>query len=140
VEIAGGDGVNGTDRSERAGFRAAQGNAQGGIELTRVDGGKCSLYSIDLAEFPNGQKNSDGAVIARPGPFSIVFTGILANGRNHHRDGCCATISFAAQVFVPEGISQLSFSWTQGPGGISPGLAAHQFSNIYADANGRGQR
>ena len=109
------------------------GTGQSRIELSRVDDGMFSLDSIDLAELPNGQRLEDGTVVALPalGPFSITFTGITVSGK---------TVSTTAVVnpfpsiltfeFPKEFHNLLAVSWDQGPGGITPGLGTHQFSNI----------
>jgi PEP-CTERM motif len=113
------------------------GTALSHIELSRVDGGMFSLDSIDLAELPNGQRLEDGTVVALPalGPFSITFTGITVSGQ---------TVSTTAVVnpfpslltfdFPKEFHNLVSVSWQQGPGGTTPGLATHQFSDIRVTA------
>jgi hypothetical protein len=103
------------------------------IELSRVDGGMFSLDSIDLAELPNGQRLDDGTSVALPalGPFSIVFTGITVSGKTVSTTAVVDPFpSLLTFLFPQEFHNLVSVSWQQGAGGITPGLATHQFSDI----------
>lgn len=115
------------------------GTALSHIELSRVDGGMFSLDSIDLAELPNGQMLEDGRTVALPalGPFSITFTGVTVSGRTVSTTAIVNPFpSLLRFVFPKEFHNLVSVSWQQGPGGIAPGLATHQFSNVRLTQNG----
>ena len=116
------------------------GTALSHIELSRVDGGMFSLDSIDLAELPNGQMLDDGTVIALPalGPFSITFTGLTISGQTVSATALIDPFPSLMTFSFPKDFHNLvSVSWQQGPGGITPGLATHQLSNIRATTTGK---
>jgi hypothetical protein len=110
------------------------------IKLSRVDGGMFSLDSINLAELPNGQRLDDGTVVALPalGPFSITFTGVTISGKTVTTTAIVNPFPSPLTFLFPKEFHNLvSVSWQQGPGGITAGLATHQFSEISVTTNGR---
>jgi hypothetical protein len=109
------------------------GTALSHIELSRVDGGMFSLDSIDLAELPNGRMLDDGTTVALPalGPFSITFTGLTVSGHTVSTTAIVDPFSSLLTFAFPNEFHNLvAVDWQQGPGGITPGLATHQFSDI----------
>jgi hypothetical protein len=100
-------------------------NGFGVTTLTRTDGGRFSLFSIDLAETPNFDAAGNPVDL---GAFSLTFFGQRAHGPNVE---ATATISAfpGTTTFLFAGFTDLdSVSWVQGGGGARN--LTHQFDNV----------
>ena len=101
-------------------------NGMGGTTLTRSNGSRFNLYSIDLAETPNFDPFGNPVNL---GSFPLTFFGTRANGSIVQATAMIGPFP-AVTTFAFRGFTNLvSVQWFQGGGGLTGGLT-QQFDNV----------
>jgi hypothetical protein len=109
-------------------------NGNGGTTLTRADGGKFTLFSIDLAETPNFDPFG---IPVDLGSFTLSFVGIRANGSTVRATANIDPFPSVTTFKFPKFTNVVSVMWFQGGGGASS--LTHQFDNVRVSAGSVGQ-